>query len=129
MPRYRTCEIGLAYDDFGAGQARLVELVDVPPDYLKFDMRLVQNLDSASLERQRMLASLVKMVHDLGITPLAEGIETEERSRDLPADWLHLRPRFLLRLPVLPKQWIDGEMPALPDTNQIAGNEGQHEPS
>lgn len=32
-------QIGLAYDDFGAGQARLVELVDVPPDYLKFDMR------------------------------------------------------------------------------------------
>jgi EAL domain-containing protein (putative c-di-GMP-specific phosphodiesterase class I) len=35
----------------------------------------VQNLESASLERQRMLASLVAMVHDLGITPLAEGIE------------------------------------------------------
>ena len=69
--------IGLAYDDFGAGQARLVELVDVPPDYLKFDMRLVQNLESASIERQRMLASLVQMVSDLGITPLAEGIELE----------------------------------------------------
>ncbi|MEX0612726.1 MAG: EAL domain-containing protein, partial [Pirellulales bacterium] len=70
-------QIGLAYDDFGAGQARLVELVDVPPDYLKFDMKLIQRLDSASIDRQRMLASLVKMVHDLGITPLAEGIETE----------------------------------------------------
>ena len=37
-------------DDFGAGQARLVELVDVSPDYLKFDMRLVQNLEAASME-------------------------------------------------------------------------------
>src|SRR3954471_6263019 len=70
-------QIGLAYDDFGAGQARLVELVDVPPDYLKFDMRLIQNLETASVERQRMLASLVQMVHDLGIKPLAEGIELE----------------------------------------------------
>ena len=69
-------KIGLAYDDFGAGQARLVELVEVPPDYLKFDMKLVQNLNAASLERQKMLASLVQMVRDLGITPLAEGIET-----------------------------------------------------
>jgi EAL domain-containing protein (putative c-di-GMP-specific phosphodiesterase class I) len=68
-------QIGLAYDDFGAGQARLVELVEVRPDYLKFDMKLVQNIASASLERQRMLASLVKMVHELGITPLAEGVE------------------------------------------------------
>ena len=47
----------------------------MPPDYLKFDMKLVQNLETASVERQRMLASLVQMVHDLGITPLAEGIE------------------------------------------------------
>jgi EAL domain-containing protein (putative c-di-GMP-specific phosphodiesterase class I) len=70
-------EIGLAYDDFGAGQARLVELVEVPPDYLKFDMKLVQNLETASAERQKMLASLVEMVRELGITPLAEGIETK----------------------------------------------------
>jgi EAL domain-containing protein (putative c-di-GMP-specific phosphodiesterase class I) len=70
-------KIGLAYDDFGAGQTRLVELVEVPPDYLKFDMKLVQNISSAPPERQRMLASLVKMVLDLGIKPLAEGIEAE----------------------------------------------------
>lgn len=68
--------IDLAYDDFGAGQARLVELVEVPPNYLKFDMKLVQNLESASAEHHRMLETLVQMVLELGITPLAEGIET-----------------------------------------------------
>jgi EAL domain-containing protein (putative c-di-GMP-specific phosphodiesterase class I) len=69
--------IGLAYDDFGAGQARLVELGDVPPDYLKFDIELVHEIDRASPERQRMLASLVHIVGDLGIASLAEGVETE----------------------------------------------------
>jgi EAL domain-containing protein (putative c-di-GMP-specific phosphodiesterase class I) len=69
-------EIGLAYDDFGAGQARLVELGDVPPDYLKFDIELVHEIDRASPERQRMLASLVAIVKDLGIASLAEGVET-----------------------------------------------------
>lgn len=69
--------IGLAYDDFGAGQARLVELVDVPPDYLKFDMQLVQGLAGATLERQRMVESLVQMTRDLGIIALAEGIEEQ----------------------------------------------------
>jgi EAL domain-containing protein (putative c-di-GMP-specific phosphodiesterase class I) len=68
--------IGLAYDDFGAGQARLVELGDVPPDYLKFDIELVHEIDRASPERQRMLASLVSIVNDLGIASLAEGVET-----------------------------------------------------
>ncbi|MEN1679791.1 MAG: EAL domain-containing protein [Planctomycetota bacterium] len=69
--------IGLAYDDFGAGQARLVELVEVPPDYLKFDMKLVQGLGTASLERQKMVERLVQMTRDLGIVALAEGIEEQ----------------------------------------------------
>jgi EAL domain-containing protein (putative c-di-GMP-specific phosphodiesterase class I) len=68
--------IGLAYDDFGAGQARLVELGEVPPDYLKFDIELIHEIDRASPERQRMLASLVRVVGDLGIASLAEGVET-----------------------------------------------------
>lgn len=69
-------EIGLAYDDFGAGQARLVELGDAPPDFLKFDIELVHGIDHASPERQRMLSSLVQIVKDLGIASLAEGVET-----------------------------------------------------
>jgi len=69
--------IGLAYDDFGAGQARLVELSEAPPDYLKFDIELIHEIDHACSERQRMLASLVAIVGDLGIASLAEGVETE----------------------------------------------------
>lgn len=69
-------DMGLAYDDFGAGQARLVELGDVPPDYLKFDIELIHEIDRATPERQRMLASLVRIVGELGIASLAEGVET-----------------------------------------------------
>lgn len=71
----------LAYDDFGAGQARLAELSECPPDYLKFDIQLIRGVDSASPERQRMLASLVRIAADLGIVSLAEGIETAEEHR------------------------------------------------
>jgi EAL domain-containing protein (putative c-di-GMP-specific phosphodiesterase class I) len=67
----------LAYDDFGAGQARLNELVEFPPDYVKFDINLVSDIDAASPVRQEMLASLVGMVNRLGIASLAEGIETK----------------------------------------------------
>jgi EAL domain-containing protein (putative c-di-GMP-specific phosphodiesterase class I) len=73
----RELDMQLAYDDFGAGQARIVELGECPPDFLKFDIELVRDIDHASPERQRMLASLVNIVHDLGIGSLAEGIETE----------------------------------------------------
>ncbi len=74
----RDLNIGLAYDDFGSGQARLVELAEVPPDYLKFDISLIRDIDRATSERQRMLGSLVGMVSDLGIEALAEGVETAE---------------------------------------------------
>jgi EAL domain-containing protein (putative c-di-GMP-specific phosphodiesterase class I) len=65
-----------AYDDFGAGQDRLVQLVEVRPDFIKFDMGLIRGIDGASSARQTMLETLVKMVLDLGIVPLAEGVET-----------------------------------------------------
>ena len=66
----------LAYDDFGAGQARLIELIEVPPHVLKFDLALTRNIDRAPVQRQRMLGSLVRMACDLGIQTLAEGMET-----------------------------------------------------
>jgi EAL domain-containing protein (putative c-di-GMP-specific phosphodiesterase class I) len=65
-----------AYDDFGAGQDRLAQLVEVRPDFIKFDMGLIRGIDRASAARQTMLETLVKMVLDLGIIALAEGIET-----------------------------------------------------
>jgi EAL domain-containing protein (putative c-di-GMP-specific phosphodiesterase class I) len=70
--------IGLAYDDFGAGQARLLELAEVPPDYLKFDMGLVRDLTESDSVRYRMLESLNGMIVDLGVRTLVEGVELEE---------------------------------------------------
>ena len=60
-----------------AGQARLLELVEIPPDYLKFDMSLVRGIDRAPVTRVRMVRSLVTMVRSLDIACLAEGIETK----------------------------------------------------
>jgi EAL domain-containing protein (putative c-di-GMP-specific phosphodiesterase class I) len=73
-------DIELAYDDFGAGQARLVELVEVPPNYLKFDRRLIQAIHTAPPQRQQMLGRLVAMVDELGIIALAEGVECSEEA-------------------------------------------------
>ena len=71
-------DMGLAYDDFGAGQSRLIELSEVPPDYLKFDISLIRNIHTASQRKHQMVERLVKMSRDLGIRPLAEGIESQQ---------------------------------------------------
>jgi len=39
--------VGLAFDDFGVGQTRLVELSNTPPDYLKFDYSLIRKIHLA----------------------------------------------------------------------------------
>ncbi len=72
----RDYDIGLAFDDFGAGQARIAELASIRPDCLKFDRRMIAVLDKADASHQRFVRSLVDAIRDIGVTPLAEGIET-----------------------------------------------------
>lgn len=76
----RDLSIEIAYDDFGAGQARLVELVKVPPDYLKFDMCLIRNIHEADPQQRRMLKMLVDMARDIPTITLAEGIENQNEA-------------------------------------------------
>ena len=75
----RNLKIQLAYDDFGAGQARLMELSEVAPDYLKFDIGLIREIHLAP-QRQQVVAGLVRLVRDMGILTLAEGIECVEEA-------------------------------------------------
>ncbi len=72
--------VGIAYDDFGAGQARLLELAEAPPHYLKFDMLFVRGIDSAPENKQRLLTSLVSVARDLLVQTVAEGVETAEEA-------------------------------------------------
>jgi len=99
--------IDLAYDDFGAGQSRLNELVESPPDYLKFDMSLIRDINAASAQRQQVLATLVQMVRNLGIAAVAEGIETLAESEtcrqmgfDLGQGYFYGRPAPAKKLQV-----------------------------
>jgi EAL domain-containing protein (putative c-di-GMP-specific phosphodiesterase class I) len=76
----RDLRMQLAFDDFGAGQARLIELTETSPDFVKFDMGLIRGIHEASARRQRMLASLVRLVRDLGIATVAEGVEVADEA-------------------------------------------------
>lgn len=76
VARWRALGLRFAYDDFGAGQARLNEIGEVPADFVKFDMGLIRGLDTAGDRKQRVVRYLVNLVRDLGSTPVAEGLET-----------------------------------------------------
>ncbi|HAH43591.1 MAG TPA: hypothetical protein DCM07_01815 [Planctomycetaceae bacterium] len=70
--------VELAYDDFGAGQSRLRELVEVPPDYLKFDRAMVAGLATGSSRQISIVESLVQFCRENQIQTIAEGIDDEQ---------------------------------------------------
>jgi EAL domain-containing protein (putative c-di-GMP-specific phosphodiesterase class I) len=79
--RLKEMSIDLAYDDFGSGQARLLELAEVPPEYLKFDSRFVQGIAKAAESKRSVVRSLVSVARDLGVRSIAEGVETEAEAQ------------------------------------------------
>lgn len=100
----REMEIQIAFDDFGTGQSRLLELAEVPPDYVKFDMAFVRDLHLAPTRRRDTLLSLVQMTVDSGIVPVAEGIETEQEERACREVGFDLAQGYHLGLPTPPDQ-------------------------
>ncbi|MAM88952.1 MAG: diguanylate phosphodiesterase [unclassified Hahellaceae] len=72
---YREMGFKTATDDFGSGHSGLNLLADYQTDVIKFDMALVRNIDRDTV-RQKIIRHCVNLCLDLGITPLAEGIET-----------------------------------------------------
>ena len=100
--------IQLAFDDFGAGQARLLELSEVRPDYLKFDMRLVQGIHRAPPSRQQVVELLVRLVNELGIAPLAEGVETKEEHETLRQIGFKLGQGFFYGRPASISNYLRG---------------------
>jgi EAL domain-containing protein (putative c-di-GMP-specific phosphodiesterase class I) len=72
----RRLGVKLAFDVFGNGRSRLLELADLEPRLVKFDRKMIAGLDLASPGRREMVRRLVSMVGDLGIDTLAEGVET-----------------------------------------------------
>lgn len=72
----RELDIRLAYDDFGAGQARLAELAAVPPDFVKLDRNLVQNLPHSG-PLQDLVRTLSQVSAGMSCSMIAEGVETE----------------------------------------------------
>ena len=74
-------EIRITYDDFGTGPARINELAEIPPDFVKFDMTLIRGIQDATSSKQQVVSRLVSLVNEIGSIALAEGVETEGEAR------------------------------------------------
>ena len=64
-------------DDFGKGESNLMYIVDMPVSIVKFDKDMSKAFFTSSKAKQ-VVRAVVKMVHDMGLKLVAEGIETKD---------------------------------------------------
>jgi EAL domain-containing protein (putative c-di-GMP-specific phosphodiesterase class I) len=73
---------GVAIDDMGAGYSSLSAIVELEPDYLKFDIALVRHIDRSVIKRS-LLETLVELSQKISAPVIAEGIEEESELQTL----------------------------------------------
>lgn len=78
----RDAGIQVAIDDFGTGYSSLSYLKMFDIDYLKIDKSFVNNLENSSNDII-LCDAIILMAHTLGLTVIAEGVETEEQKNIL----------------------------------------------
>lgn len=74
--------VRIALDDFGTGYSSLSYLQRLPVQLVKIDRSFIHGM-TRSLREKTLVESMIRLVHNLGIRVLAEGIEKEEQLRCL----------------------------------------------
>jgi EAL domain-containing protein (putative c-di-GMP-specific phosphodiesterase class I) len=74
----------VAIDDFGTGYSSLGHLAQLPVDVLKIDRSFVSRMDREDGQAE-LVRTIAALGHRLGLTVIAEGVETEEQRTKLLA--------------------------------------------
>jgi EAL domain-containing protein (putative c-di-GMP-specific phosphodiesterase class I) len=77
LRQFRNHGFQIAIDDMGAGYSSLQAIAELEPDYLKFDVSLVRNIQE-NLIKKGLLETLVSLSSKINASVIAEGIEEKE---------------------------------------------------
>jgi diguanylate cyclase (GGDEF)-like protein/PAS domain S-box-containing protein len=97
-----TAGVAIALDDFGTGYASLSHLKRLPINCLKIDGSFVSGL-TTNFGDAAIARTIVSLAHNLGLTVVAEGVETAEQYRLLEGMGCDAVQGFLIGRPMLPE--------------------------
>ena len=75
IARLKRLGVGLHIDDFGTGYSSLSYLQHLPTDTLKIDRSFIDRL-LLGREGEELVRTIISMAHNLGMSVVAEGVET-----------------------------------------------------
>jgi diguanylate cyclase (GGDEF)-like protein/PAS domain S-box-containing protein len=104
----------ISLDDFGTGFASLTHLKRFPVDEIKIDRSFIRDLEDDA-DDAAIVAAVIGLGRDLGLTVVAEGVETPGQARILSAwgceygqGWLYAKPMAASRVPHLLRTGVGG---------------------
>ncbi|RPI86489.1 MAG: EAL domain-containing protein [Chloroflexi bacterium] len=103
----RLHDVGVQFhiDDFGIGYSSLSYLQNFPIDTLKIDKTFVSKI-GANSGNSEIVRSIIALAHDLGMSAIAEGVETETQLSQLRTFGCNYGQGYLLSYPI-DKQGVD----------------------
>ncbi|NJL36848.1 MAG: bifunctional diguanylate cyclase/phosphodiesterase [Leptolyngbyaceae cyanobacterium SM1_4_3] len=78
LEQIKALNVRLGIDDFGTGYSSLSHLYRFPADTLKVDQSFISRI-GLDEENNEIVRAIVTLAHNLGMTVIAEGIETQEQ--------------------------------------------------
>lgn len=83
LKKLKKMGIAISIDDFGTGYSSLNYMTYLPVDKIKLDRSL--NVRILEMDNPKVMSSMIALVHSLGLTVIAEGIETLDQVERLKA--------------------------------------------
>lgn len=105
LRRLKAAGFRIALDDFGAGFSSLSHLRRFPIDTLKIDRSFVQEMNARSNDAA-IVGAVVALARELGIEPLAEGVEDESQRAHLLEKGCHVMQGFLFSEPLPASEFL-----------------------
>ena len=90
----------IALDDFGTGYASLTHLKQFPVDTIKIDKSFISRSGKAEPEDNAIVSAVIGLAKSLGITTVAEGIETADQAAQLAQQRCDIGQGFLFGRPM-----------------------------
>lgn len=92
-------------DDFGSGYSSLNMLKDIPVDIVKIDLNFLQDARRGAEAGRAILKAVVKMIQEIGLPIVVEGVETAEQVDFLVGIGCFLAQGFYFSKPVSVKDF------------------------